>query len=97
MSAELAFTVPLTARLSATFCLSVISLLMGAQTVKASAYNGGDPSSNPGSGRSPGEGNGTHSSPLAWKIPWTEEPGRLQSMGLKESDSTSLSLSDLFY
>ena len=25
----------------------------------------------------------THSSPLAWKIPWTEEPGRLQSMGLQ--------------
>ena len=25
----------------------------------------------------------THSSVLAWKIPWTEEPGRLQSMGLK--------------
>ena len=24
----------------------------------------------------------THSSILAWKIPWTEEPGRLQSMGL---------------
>ena len=24
----------------------------------------------------------THSSPLAWKIPWAEEPGRLQSMGL---------------
>ena len=24
-----------------------------------------------------GEGNGTHSSTLAWKIPWTEEPGRL--------------------
>ena len=23
----------------------------------------------------------THSSTLAWKIPWTEEPGRLQSMG----------------
>ena len=23
----------------------------------------------------------THSSPLAWKIPWTEEPGRMQSMG----------------
>ena len=29
-----------------------------------------------------------HSSTLSWKIPWTEEPGRLQSMGLKESDST---------
>ena len=27
------------------------------------------------------EGNGTHSSTLAWKIPWMEEPGRLQSMG----------------
>ena len=30
----------------------------------------------------------THSSILAWEIPWTEEPGRLQSMGLKESDTT---------
>ena len=28
----------------------------------------------------------THSSILAWEIPWTEEPGRLQSMGLQESD-----------
>ena len=26
---------------------------------------------------------GTHSSILAWKIPWTEEPGRLQSTGLQ--------------
>ena len=25
----------------------------------------------------------THSSTLAWKIPWTKEPGRLQSMGLQ--------------
>ena len=30
----------------------------------------------------------THSSVLAWRIPWTEEPGRLQSMGLKELDMT---------
>ena len=30
----------------------------------------------------------THSSTLAWKIPWTEEPGRLQSMGSQESDTT---------
>ena len=30
----------------------------------------------------------THSSTLAWKIPWTEEPGRLQSMGHKELDMT---------
>ena len=27
------------------------------------------------------EGNGTHSSTLAWTTPWMEEPGRLQSMG----------------
>ena len=30
----------------------------------------------------------THSSILAWKIPWTEEPGGLQSMGSKEVDMT---------
>ena len=30
----------------------------------------------------------THSSILAWKIPWAEEPGSLQSMGHKESDMT---------
>ena len=28
---------------------------------------------------------GTHSSILAWKIPWTEEPGRLQSVGVTKS------------
>ena len=33
----------------------------------------------------------THSSTLAWKIPWTEEPGRLQSVGSqRESDTTEL-------
>ena len=30
----------------------------------------------------------THSSILAWRIPWTEEPGRLQSMGSQEWDTT---------
>ena len=30
----------------------------------------------------------THSSILAWEIPWTEEPSGLQSMGLQESDTT---------
>ena len=29
----------------------------------------------------------THSSILAWRIPWTEEPGRIQSMGLKKSQT----------
>ena len=45
---------------------------------KESAYSAGDPSSIPGLGRSPGEGMTIHSSILAWKIPWMEEPGRLQ-------------------
>ena len=30
----------------------------------------------------------THSTILAWEIPWTEEPGGLQSMGSQESDMT---------
>ena len=30
----------------------------------------------------------THSSILAWRIPWTEEPGELQSMGSQMSDMT---------
>ena len=30
----------------------------------------------------------THSSILAWRIPWTEQPGGLQSVGLQESDTT---------
>ena len=30
----------------------------------------------------------THSSILAWRIPWTEEPGRLQSMESQESDTS---------
>ena len=34
------------------------------------------------------KGMATHSSVLAWKIPWTEESDRLQSMGLKESEMT---------
>ena len=48
---------------------------------KESACNAGDPGSIPGSGRSPGEGNGTHFSFLAWRMLWTEEPGGLQSRG----------------
>ena len=34
------------------------------------------------------EGMATHSSILAWRNPWTEERGGLQSWGLKESDMT---------
>ena len=41
----------------------------------------------PGLGRSL-EGTAVHSSVLAWRISRTEEPGRLQSIGHKESDTT---------
>ena len=36
----------------------------------------------PRSGRSPGKGHSSPLSILAWRIPWAEEPGGLQSMGL---------------
>ena len=42
---------------------------------KESACSAGDVGLIPGLGRSPGEGNGNHSSIFTWKIPWTEEPG----------------------
>ena len=52
--------------LAATWWASLV-----AQTVKQlPACNEGDLGSIPGLGRSPGEGNATHSSTLAWKIPW---------------------------
>ena len=41
----------------------------------------------PGLGRSPGRGNETHSSIPAWKIPWTEEPGGLQTMRSQKSQT----------
>ena len=47
-----------------------------------------DVGSIPRSGRSLEEGMSTHSSILAWRIPWTEEPGGLQCMGSQESDTT---------
>ena len=52
-----------------------------ALVVKNPPANAGDvrdSGSIPGLGRSPGGG---HGSILTWRIPWTEEPGQLQSMG----------------
>ena len=47
----------------------------------------GDVSSIPRLGRSLGGGHATHPDILAWKIPWTEEPGGLQSMTSKKSQT----------
>ena len=45
----------------------------------------GDLGSIPGSGRSPEKETATHSSILVWRVPWTEETGRLQSLGLQRA------------
>ena len=51
------------------------------KNLPANAGDTGDAGSIPGSGRSHGVGNATHSSILAWKFSWTGEPGMLQSVG----------------
>ena len=53
----------------------------GGSDGKEYACSAGDPSLTPGSGDPLEKGMATHSSILAWRIPWTEEPGGLQSMG----------------
>ena len=60
---------------------------LGSSVGKESASNSGDPGSIPGSGTSPGEGNGNTIHILAERIPWTEETGRLQSMGFTKSQT----------
>ena len=63
----------------------------GSSDGKESVCNAGDLGSIPGLGRSPGEGNGNPLHILAWRIPWTEEPGRLQwttVIEITESDMT---------
>ena len=57
----------------------------GGSVAKNPPTNAGDVGLIPGSGRSSGEEMATHSSILAWEIPWTVEPGRLQSMGPQKS------------
>ena len=55
----------------------------GGSDGKVSVYNAGDLGSIPGMGRSLEKGRTTHSSIVAWRVPWTEEPGRLQAVGLQ--------------
>ena len=54
----------------------------GGSDGKESACKAADLGLIPESGGFPEKGNATNSSILAWRIPWTEEPGVLQSMGL---------------
>ena len=58
------------------------------QESTCNAGDAGEAGSIPGSGRSLEEGTPTHSSILAQRIPWTEEPGRYGPWDSKESDMT---------
>ena len=73
--------VPWTARKSNQSILKEINPdyegFLGGSNVKESSCDAGDLGLIPGSRRSPGEGNATHSNILAWKIPGTEESGGL--------------------
>ena len=53
--------------------------------VKNTPVSAGDMGLIPELGRSLGEGSGNLLRYLAWRIPWTEEPGRLQSMGSQKN------------
>ena len=64
-------------------CFCLTDGFPGGSDGKESTCNAGDQGSIPGSGRSSGQGNGNSFSVLDWKIPWTEEPGGLQPMGLQ--------------
>ena len=55
--------------------------------VKNLPVNAGDVGSIPGLGRAPRERKATHSSILAWRIPRTEGPDGLQSMGSQKSQT----------
>ena len=61
----------------------VTQLVKNLPAIQVTAHSAGDTGSIPGSGRSLKEETATHSSIFAWAIPWTAEPGGLQSMGLQ--------------
>ena len=60
----------------------------GGSDGKESACNVGDQVLSLGQKDPLKKGVATHSNILAWRIPWTEEPSGLQTMGSKESDTT---------
>ena len=63
--------------------MQAFQVALAVKNLPASAGDIRDADLIPGLGRSSGEGNGNPLSILAWRIPWTKEPGRLQSIGLQ--------------
>ena len=68
-------------RIKHTIDFRVLKNLTGSSVVKNLPAITGDPDSVSGLGRSPGGGRGNPLQYSPWRIPWTEEPGGLQSMG----------------
>ena len=68
--------------------LSILCDFPGGSDGKVSVYNEGDPGSIPGLGRSPGEGNGNPFQYSCLENLMDRGAGRLQSVGLKELDTT---------
>ena len=72
--------------ISLAYCILKLIIIFigfsGGSDGKESASNAGDLVWSLGWEDPPEKGMATHSSILAWEIPWTEEPGRLQSMGV---------------
>ena len=66
--------------------------------VKNLPASAGDVGLVPGLRRSPGVGNGNHSSIIVWETPWTEEPGGQQSMGsrVRHNLSTKATNTNIF-
>ena len=66
-----------------------ICVVLVVRNLPANARDVRNMGSIPGLGRSLGEGHATHSSILAWRFPWTEELGGLQSLGLQSQTPLS--------
>ena len=67
-------------------------IFLGDSVVKNPPVNLGDTGSNTGLEDLLEEGIATHSSILAWEIPWTEKPGWLQSMGSRTKQQKHIEL-----
>ena len=79
-------------------CLIYYLSFPGGSDGKESACSAGDPAQSLGQEDPLEQGTATHSSILAWRIPWTEQPGRATAHGITESDRTErLTLSHFYF
>ena len=79
-----------------TLCTGPCQVALVVKSLPAKAGDIGDAALVPGSGRSPGGGSGNPLQYLAWRIPWTGEPGGLQPEGRAGFDTTEMTEHTLF-